>query len=158
MSLPYDVTVVKVSHSGERLFSYSGQVVYADDRVVVARCPWPLEKTVEVGPVGFGPGDISVEFYYLDQWFNVFAVHDARGVLKAWYANVTAPVEVADGEIRWRDMALDVLVLPDGTQSLLDRDEFESLALDEGTRGHAEQGLATLQEWVSDRRYPFRFR
>ena len=155
MTLPHDVTVVKLSHAGERVFSYAGQVVYANEEVVVARCPWPGTKTVAVGPVTFGPGDVFVEYYYPDEWFNIFQVHDVRGVLKAWYANVTRPVEIADGEIRWRDLALDVLVLPDGQHTVLDREEFEELELPGGVRAAAEGGLATLERWVSLRRFPF---
>lgn len=156
MTLPRDVTVVKLSHSGERVFSYAGEVVYADAKVVVARCPWPGDRTVDVGPVSFGPGDVFVEYYYLDEWFNILQVHDVRGVLKAWYANVTRPVEIADGEIRWRDLALDVLVLPDGHHTVLDRDEFEALALDGTVRDGAKVGLEVLLGWVRNERYPFR--
>ena len=156
MGIPYDVTVVKLDHTRERVFSYAGQIVYADDVVTIARCPWPSQKTVPVGPVELGPGDIFVEFYYPGEWFNIFQVHDALGVIKGWYANVTAPVEIDHGEIRWRDLALDLLVLPGGRQMVLDRDEFQALPLDDQVRRRAQEGLRTLQRWASEGHYPFR--
>lgn len=149
------VTITKVKDGQQPAFSYSGEVVYRDEEMVVARCPWPSAKVVDLGYFALEPGDIFVEYYYHSHWFNIFAIYDGMGALKGWYCNITAPVEILDDGIRWHDLALDLLVLPDGTAIELDRDEFEELDPAPLLRQQAEQALATLRCWVEEKRAPF---
>ena len=150
-----DITVAKVGHDGEVLLRYAGELVYVDDRQLVARCPWPSDATYDLGPFNISAGDIFVEFYYPDEWFNIFAIYDGFGLLKGWYCNITYPVEIRRDEIRWHDLALDLLVLPDGEQQELDRAEYEALDLTAATRAKAEAALETLQRAVPKRQLAF---
>ncbi|NLG52133.1 MAG: DUF402 domain-containing protein [Chloroflexi bacterium] len=152
-----DVTITKVKAGQQQAaFSYSGDIVYRDDEMIVARCPWPSSKVVDLGPFALEPGDIFMEYYYRSQWFNIFAIYDAAGALKGWYCNVTAPVEILSDEIRWHDLEVDLLVLPDGTALELDWDDLEKLHPSPQVRQQAEQALATLHRWVREKRAPFR--
>lgn len=150
-----DVTITKVDAEDQPAFSYTGEIVYQDEQMLIARCPWPSAQIVDLGPFALEPGDILMEYYYRSHWFNVFVVYDAAGVRKGWYCNITYPVEVLAQEIHWRDLALDLLVLPDGTDRVLDRDEFEAIPLSPQVRRRAEQALATLQCWARQGRGPF---
>ena len=60
-----------------------------------------------------------------------------------------------DWEILWRDLALDLLVFPDGTERLLDEDEFEALSPSAEVRARAAEALATLRAWLAAGREPF---
>jgi predicted RNA-binding protein associated with RNAse of E/G family len=54
-------------------------------------------------------------------------------VFKGWYANVTYPARLADGDERpcliWRDLYVDLIGLPDGSFSLRDEDELAASGL-----------------------------
>lgn len=150
-----DVTIIKANHRGEDVFSYRGRLVYRDAEHLVALCPWPGESSVDLGAFAIGPGDTFVEFYYAVEWFNVFAIYDSAGRFKGWYCNITRPAKVTDGHIRWHDLVLDLLVLPDGTQQVLDHDEWVEMDPPEALRAQAETALERLQDWVRAARHPF---
>jgi len=150
------MTISKMGHgSGRAAAVYAGEVVRTDDRLVVVRCPWTREEPLDLGAFVLEAGDVFVEHYYRDEWFNVFEVHGADGALKGWYCNVTAPAEIGADAIRWFDLALDLLVLPDGRATVVDEDEFEELALPEEQARRAWAALARLQRWVRERHPPF---
>ena len=153
--LPGSVTITKVGHQGQALISYPGELVYQDQDQLVARCLWTEDITLDLGGFLLEPGDIFVEHYFYDTWFNIFAVYDRLGRLKGWYCNITRPVEIVDREIRWRDLALDLLVLPGDHGKILDEDEFEALSLPEPIRQQARQALDTILDWVKEGRPPF---
>jgi protein associated with RNAse G/E len=81
----------------------------------------------------------------------VFQVYAAGGVLKGWYCNLSSPASVANGELTYRDLALDVFVRPDGTWVEDDRDEYDAnvatLYAPEDVAA-AERGLAELMALV----------
>jgi len=91
-------------------------------------------------------GDRFLELYPYGRWFNIFEVHDRdTGELKAWYCNVTRPVNSLDGQITYDDLALDLLVFPDGKQLALDYDEFKDLGLDPEEEAAALSGFGELK-------------
>jgi uncharacterized protein len=149
-----EITITKLSRSGKPPFSYPGEVVFRDEAQIVARCLWSL-KSLDLGPFRLEPGDVFIEYYYLAEPFNIFKIHDTLGRLKGWYCNITESLEVTGYEIRWHDLALDLLVLPDGRQILLDEDEFEALRPSEDLRLQADQALATLRRWAREGFPPF---
>jgi hypothetical protein len=104
----------------------------------------------------FRRGDRMVEWFYSDQWFNIFQMHDVDDDhLTGWYCNITRPARIEDEAVYAEDLALDLMVYPDGRTLLLDQDEFEALALDSAIRQAALVGLAQLQQWVAERHAMF---
>ena len=105
----------------------------------------------------FRRGDVFVEFYYWDHWYNVFEVRAVDGTLKGWYANVGMPVQL-DPErsvLRYVDLALDVWANPDGTYVVLDQDDFDVLIAEHRQLAEAaERGRAMLLELAEARRLP----
>lgn len=147
--------ITKIAPDGRPPFTYPGEVVYRDEAVTVVRCVWTAIKPFAVGPFALEAGDLFIECYYAAQWFNIFVIYDAVGRLKGWYCNLSEPPEVTAEEIRWRDLALDWLALPDGQALLLDEDEFEALRPSPEVRRQAAQALATLRQWRAEGRFPF---
>ena len=92
-------------------------------------------------------GDRFIETFYLDRWYNILEIHDREDdQLKGWYCNIGKPaMKEAGNEISYVDLALDLWVAPDGTQTVLDEDEFNALDLDAETRSKARAALAELQ-------------
>jgi len=152
---PRAVRVVKINHEGRRVFSYEGEVVFRSEGMVVAHCIFTLPRVVDVGLFAITQGDIFMEHYYANEWFNIFTVYDRSGTLKGWYCNIAEPTQVCDGEIGWRDWALDLVVAPDRRQLVADEDEFEALNPSPEIRAQAKAGLATLQRWATESHPPF---
>jgi len=148
------LTITKLDHVGRPVAAYPGTLVYADEEQVVARTVW-AEPAWSVGPLTVETGSILVERYYCARWYNVMALYSPAGVLLGWYCNITRPVEVTADAIRWGDLALDLLVLPDGTTSELDRHEFAALPLNADERSQAEEALRELQAAARVGRPPF---
>ncbi|MFZ3071447.1 MAG: DUF402 domain-containing protein [Anaerolineaceae bacterium] len=89
----------------------------------------------QVDRVWLRRGDRFVERYFSKRWYNIYEIHDQEGEqVKAWYCNISKPAHFSATEIRWVDLALDLLVYPDGSLRLLDQDEFAALSLDQETR------------------------
>ncbi len=97
-----------------------------------------------------GRGDRFVEKFYADRWYNIFEIHDrADDRLKGCYCNICLPAELKEDQVAYVDLALDLLVYPDGSQLVLDEDEFADLGLDAETRQQALAALAGLQRQIS---------
>lgn len=91
-------------------------------------------------------GDIFIEAYYSARWYNIFEIRSHRDqTLKGWYCNVTRPARITPRQITYVDLALDLLVFPDGRKLVLDEDEFAALHLDAQEAAHAFASLAELQ-------------
>ena len=89
-------------------------------------------------------GDRFVESYYSARWYNCYEVHDhVDDRIKCWYYNLAYPAEITANTVSFRDLALDLLVYPDGRQQVLDEDEFEEAEILPDVRVRV---LSTLQE------------
>jgi predicted RNA-binding protein associated with RNAse of E/G family len=139
------VTVKKLNPAGQETWRYTGRVLerHADRLVLEAnfnRDDLPFHEII------LRRGDRFVETFYADRWYNVFAIHDRDdGRLKGWYCNISHPAEIGDGVVSYIDLALDLLVYPDGRQLVLDEDEFSALALSPELQQQARLALEELQ-------------
>jgi len=96
------------------------------------------------------------ETYYSARWYNVFEIFDRDdGAPKGYYCNVSRPAVFLDNRVEYEDLFLDLWVSADGTQHVLDEDEFAAAALDEATQSAARAALVELQELFKSKRPPF---
>ncbi len=90
--------------------------------------------------------DRFVETFFDDRWYNIFEIHDKTDDrVKCWYCNIGYPAEILPDSISYRDLALDLLVFPDGKQLILDEDEFAALDLSETEKEKSMEALTELQ-------------
>lgn len=148
------ITIQKKNPAGEVKYVYEGVVLSRDERSIVLealfdRADMPFMDIV------FKTRDRFVEYYFTDRWYNIFTVHDRDdGNVKGWYCNVSKPAVFADDVISYVDLALDLWVSTDGTQTILDQDEFEELHLDEELKAGAIQGLEELKKLFLNNKPP----
>ena len=136
------------------MWRYPGRVLARDAGSIRLEGFFNRDDTL-VGPAVFKRGDRLVETFYSDRWYNVFAVYDRDdGALKGWYCNVTRPATITGDAVSGDDLALDVWVSPDGAVTILDEDEFEALALNDGEREAARGALAQIVELAQSSRLP----
>lgn len=151
--------VVKLGYDRHVVFTWEGRLIEERPEYLL------LAAFFNRGPRDLGymvlePGDLFVEWYFFDRWYNVFQIYGQDGAHKGWYCNVGMPPEPVGDDIHYVDLALDVYVYPDGERHLvLDEDEFAVLkeqVLSAQDAAGAEQGLAELLALVADRRLPSR--
>lgn len=158
---PQVITVQKLAFDGTLLATWTGEVVARGPDGLVLRARWSRPAYEGLGIVSFEPGDCFTEYFYFSRWYAIWRVAqppERGGRLKCWYCNVQTPAELIGDVLRFRDMVLDLLVLPDGTTHVLDCEEFErqrQTTFDPYSAQQAEAALAELQEMVRRCAPPF---
>ncbi|MEA3557819.1 MAG: DUF402 domain-containing protein [Candidatus Thermoplasmatota archaeon] len=125
--------VQKLLHDGSVKIEYTGTLRERTKEYISIDTGWSREP-LDLGYVLFEPDDIWIETFYLHKNFNIFRIGDRNRELKGFYCNVTYPPEMEDDLIRWRDLAVDIWIRPDGSYLVLDEDEFEELGPTEEQR------------------------
>jgi protein associated with RNAse G/E len=104
-------------------------------------------------------GTRTVEYYWLDRWYNVFRFLRDDGKTRLWYCNVNTPPAFAGDTLTYIDLDIDVLVQPDLSYQVLDLDEFEmnsriyNYSTEEQKNAHA--AVAQLTSLIDGRQFPF---
>lgn len=85
------------------------------------------------GRVALETGSAAVWFTFPGRWHDIGRFHRADGTFTGLYANILTPPEIhPDGTWHTTDLFLDVWLPPDGTLSILDREQFDA-AVEQGT-------------------------
>jgi uncharacterized protein len=149
------ITVIKRNLEGREVMRYSGMVLSKGPGGITLEANFE-HADVPVANIVLRRGDRFIETYYTDRWYNIFEIHNRENDrLKGWYCNIGKPA-VAEGTdiISYIDLALDLWVAADGTQTVLDEDEFAALDLDAETRSQARAALAELQAVFANNKEP----
>ncbi len=149
------VTVRKLDANGAEVIQYSAKALSQTESSMILEAIFDMDER-ELHGLKFRRGDRFVETHYSDRWYNVLAVHDVdTGKLKGWYCNITRPAKIEDTAISAQDLALDLVVLPNGSQYVLDEDEFAGLDLGSADRANAKAALQELQQYAEALDGPF---
>lgn len=139
------VTVIKLNLARQETWRYAGQVLQRSPSAALIRAEFNRDDFPFNG-ILLRRGDPFIEAYFSDRWYNIFEIHDRDdGRVKGWYCNVAEPAEMQGGQIRYVDLALDLLVYPDGRQLVLDEDEFAMLELSAEFHLQARRALDELK-------------
>jgi uncharacterized protein len=149
------ITVIKRNQSGEEVMRYEGVILQKELRVVVLEARFNRADMPFMG-ITFKQGDRFVETYYTDRWYNIFEIHDRDDdQIKGWYCNIGRPaIFETDDRLSYVDLALDLWIAVDGTQTVLDEEEFAALSLDADTKYRARAALMDLQTLFSGNKTP----
>jgi protein associated with RNAse G/E len=140
------LTIIKLTSTGDEVWRYPGRLVVRDSEKVVVTARFTKDDFLFHG-MWLKKNDLFYEAYFRKKWYNIFEIYDRDdGSLKGWYCNVSALAAFSRWSISYRDLALDLLVFPDGRQTVLDEDEFENEIHDPVERMNALSALAELKE------------
>lgn len=149
-----NITVLKRNLDGEVTWQYQGRVLKRQADSVLLEATFDREDTPFMGVI-LKRGDLFVETFYADRWYNIFEIYDRDdGKFKGWYCNIGYPAEIDDDKVSYIDLALDLWVAADGTQTVLDEDEFLELPLDLEVRSQAVLALDRLKEILANKKPP----
>ena len=101
----------------------------------------------------------SLEYYWLDRWYNVFRFVEPTGELRNFYCNVNVPPVLQNDVLSYIDLDMDVLVAPDFSYSVLDEDEFAANAArfnyPREVLDKSQSALKELISLIEERAFPF---
>ena len=104
-------------------------------------------------------GTHSLEYYWLDRWYNVFRFSDPDGALRNYYCNISLPPTFDGRVLSYVDLDLDILVQPDCSYQILDADDFEKnaklYAYTDELRTNARRALEELLGMIDQHAFPF---
>ncbi len=139
-----EILVRKLDAAGRERWRYPGRVLAVDEKRLLLEAVFDLE--VEICGVRIRRGDRSLEAFFSDRWYNLFAIYAPEGgALKGYYVNIGRPAVWDEATVSYEDLALDLWVQPDGTMCLLDEEEFAALSLPPADRAQAEAALREVQ-------------
>lgn len=144
------ITVIKRNVQGQETWRYTGRLLEERDGIIRLEAAFDRDDIFLAG-MPLKRGDRFVETYYSNRWYNIFEVHAREDdSLRGWYCNVSTPVKYeGEREISYVDLALDLLVFPDGRQVILDEEEFAALEITTEFRRRAKESLAELRRRFS---------
>ncbi len=141
-----DILVLKLDLQGRETWRYTGRVLERASGSITIEARFNRPDMLFHG-ILFGQNDRFVETYYADRRYNIFEIHSRDDdTLRGWYCNVTRMPVINLDTISYVDLALDLLVYPDGRQLVLDEDEFDRLPITPEERAQAVSALQDLQK------------
>jgi protein associated with RNAse G/E len=152
------ITVRAHKYDGSEHRSWKARVLRLEGPLLVLDATFDKEiKHDLLGTIASGTN--SIEYYWLDRWYNVFRFADPNGTLRSYYCNVNVPPEFDGQVLSYIDLDIDILVEPDLTYRVVDLDDFEQNAklfgYSEDVQKKARQALRRLIELIESRACPF---
>jgi uncharacterized protein len=141
-----EITVFKLDEQGRKVWQYPARLLARGENFVCLEASFN-RPDVDLGFTTFKQGDLFIEYFYSDRWYNLFAVYDRDdGEFKGWYANICRPAHLEARAVRCEDLALDLWISPQGQATLLDEPEFEALPLNAQERARSREAVEELQQ------------
>ena len=102
-----------------------------------------VDRQQQVGSLTLRPGTVSYGFYWPDRPYVLYKWLNENGDVVGDYFNLADSVRLSAQEFSWRDLVVDISVLPTGQIEVLDEDEMPE-CLDERLRAYIESGKQML--------------
>jgi protein associated with RNAse G/E len=106
-------------------------------------------------------GTRTVEYYWLDRWYNVFRFLSEDGETRLYYCNINTLPSLEDGVLTYIDLDIDLLVQPDSSYRVLDLEEFDDNAIHYGysdqVKAEAHGAVIELISLIESHEFPFLF-
>ena len=152
------ITVRTYKYDGSAHRHWRARVSQEEDSLLVLDAKFEEEiRHPLLGTVA--PQTLSIEYYWLDRWYNVFRFVEPWGELRNFYCNVNVPPVLQNDVLSYIDLDMDVLVEPDFSYSILDEDEFAANAArfnyPREVIDRSQAALDELIHMIEGRAFPF---
>jgi hypothetical protein len=156
--LPDQVTVRVLKYDSTEYRRWKGVLAGKETSLIVLDAEFDVDVTHHLlGEIQRGTR--TIEFYWLDRWYNVFQFLNDDEKTRLYYCNVNTPPVLEDNVLTYIDLDIDILVQPDFSYQVLDLAEFERNAEHYGyskdvrTRAHA--AVDEVVSMIETRQFPF---
>jgi protein associated with RNAse G/E len=152
------IIVRACKYDGTEHRSWPAQILRQDGSLLVLDAKF--DREIQHDLLGtIASGTISTEYYWLDRWYNVFRFGEPSGELRGYYCNINVPPTFDGQVLSYIDLDVDILVEPDLSYRVADREDFELNAARFGysndVRLNAEKALNELIGLIESRDFPF---
>ena len=152
------ITVRTYKYDGTEHRRWEAQLSRQQDSLIVLDAKF--EEEIQHPLLGtIAPETLSIEYYWLDRWYNIFRFVEPAGKLRNFYCNVNVPPVFQKNVLSYIDLDIDILVAPDFSYSILDEDEFAINAVrfnyPAEVRRRSQEALKELVSLVEKRAFPF---
>ena len=156
--MPDRVAVRAYKYDGTLHRTWDADLIRREGSLVVLDAKFTDEIVHELlGTIASGTH--SLEYYWLDRWYNVFRFAQPDGKLRNYYCNINVPAKFDGETLSYVDLDLDILVDPDFSYRVLDVEDFERNAklfgYNEEVQANARQALAELAGMIESHAFPF---
>jgi protein associated with RNAse G/E len=152
------ITVRVLKYDGAEYRRWNANLKSHDGALIVLDAEFEIEVAHE--SLGTIPkGTRSIEYYWLNRWYNIFQFLKDDGSTRLFYCNVNTPPIMEEKVLTYIDLDIDLLIEPDFSYQVLDLDEFEANAELYGysgkTRRGAQAAVDELKQMIEARQFPF---
>ena len=152
------ITVRVLKYDGSEYRSWSARLARREDSLIV------LDAEFNINLQHHLLGDIrrgtrTIEYYWLDRWYNIFRFLNGVGETRLYYCNINMPPLFEKEVVTYIDLDIDILVQPDFSYEVLDLEEFEANGARYGysdeVRTKARAAVKELTFLIDKREFPF---
>lgn len=156
--MPDQVTVRVLKYDSTEYRRWSGRLVRKETSLIVLDAEFDVDVSHHLlGKIQRGTK--TIEYYWLDRWYNVFRFLKDDGGTRLYYCNVNTPPVLEDNVLTYIDLDIDILVQPDFSYQVLDLAEFERNAKHYGyskaVRTRAPAVVDEVVSMIETRQFPF---
>jgi uncharacterized protein len=153
-----NITVRVLKYDGAEYRRWHANLKSRDGALIVLDAEFDSEVTHE--SLGIIPkGTRTIEYYWLNRWYNIFQFLKDDGSTRLFYCNVNTPPAMKDNILTYVDLDIDLLIGPDFSYQVLDLEEFEANAelyeYSDQTRRNAQVAVKELKQMIEGRQFPF---
>lgn len=158
MTLSDPIIVRVLKYDGTEHRRWKARLARRDGSLIVLDAEFETE--VEHEALGTVPrGTRTLEYYWLDRWYNIFQFLNEDGSTRLYYCNVNLPPKLEAGELIYIDLDIDVLVQTNLSYQVLDLEEFEAnvgrYGYSRDVRDAAHGTVDQLVAMIEARAFPF---
>jgi protein associated with RNAse G/E len=152
------ITVRACKYDGSEHRTWSARLLRQEGSLLVLDAAFTDEISHELlGTIN--RGTTSIEYYWLDRWYNIFRFAQPSGEFRSYYCNLNVPPEFDGRILSYVDLDIDILVEPDFSYRIVDLEDFEQNAMrygySVGVQEEARKALNELIKLIERRAFPF---
>ncbi len=115
---------IKHTLAGERQEFVCRLLERSADRAVLL---YPIGRARRVADIVLPAGTVTYAYYWTDRPYNVYHWVDADGRTIAFYINLAGGTAIRQDAVEWHDLAIDLMITPDGAIRILDEDDTAAM-------------------------------
>ena len=122
VTMPLDTCIEMKQTLSGAMQQFTCELVALEDTYGILR--YHIAKRAAAGEIVLLPGTVTYAVYWIERPYNVYWWRNPQGKTLAFYCNIADSTRLSADEFHWRDLTLDVLILPGGEITILDQEQL----------------------------------